>query len=327
VDGRDVVSPARDTPRASSAAAPQSDLAPLILDRKSATLFPREVETPTHGDTVGNDAPAQMGFEVETDSADDTQTLEAAGVDPAAPTVEAAVHATQVLEQSNDRDIDWAPTFDDTPDAHAANHAAGLSLEERIAELESAVELQSKNWEADGSDDFDDDAPKAFPQVLVHSSARVLNFRSASLAQPADTEYSFETETETDNAALVDQFEFSDETASDDALGDSDSDVAALGEKTSLEDDSLEPLQASKPALDAAPSAAPLGAVTTDDDDDLALAGYSADEMLDKGALRDMIAEVIREELQGVLGERITSNVRRLVRREVQRALTLREFD
>jgi cell pole-organizing protein PopZ len=165
--------------------------------------------------------------------------------------------------------------------------------------------------------------------VLVHSSARVLNFRSASLAQPADTEYSFETETETDNAALVDQFEFSDETASDDALGDtdSDSDVAALGEKTSLEDDSLEPLQASKPALDAAPSAAPLGAVTTDDDDDLALAGYSADEMLDKGALRDMIAEVIREELQGVLGERITSNVRRLVRREVQRALTLREFD
>jgi hypothetical protein len=42
---------------------------------------------------------------------------------------------------------------------------------------------------------------------------------------------------------------------------------------------------------------------------------------LDEGALRDLIAQVVREELQGVLGERITRNVRKLVRREIYRAL------
>lgn len=35
-------------------------------------------------------------------------------------------------------------------------------------------------------------------------------------------------------------------------------------------------------------------------------------------ALRDLIAEVVREELSGALGERITRNVRKLVRREMR---------
>ncbi|MEM6277006.1 MAG: hypothetical protein AAF714_08640 [Pseudomonadota bacterium] len=42
---------------------------------------------------------------------------------------------------------------------------------------------------------------------------------------------------------------------------------------------------------------------------------------LDEEQLRDMVAEIVREELQGELGERITRNVRKLVRREVNRAL------
>ena len=61
--------------------------------------------------------------------------------------------------------------------------------------------------------------------------------------------------------------------------------------------------------------------------DDFALAGYGNDEMFDEEALRDFVASVIREELQGTLGERITRNVRRLVRREVQRAMTLKDFE
>ncbi len=42
---------------------------------------------------------------------------------------------------------------------------------------------------------------------------------------------------------------------------------------------------------------------------------------LDLDMLRDMVAELIRQELRGALGERITRNVRGLVRREVERAL------
>lgn len=48
--------------------------------------------------------------------------------------------------------------------------------------------------------------------------------------------------------------------------------------------------------------------------------------VLDEAALREIVAEIVRAELQGRLGERITSNVRKLVRREVHRILAERDF-
>ncbi|CUK06652.1 hypothetical protein RUE5091_02866 [Ruegeria denitrificans] len=47
---------------------------------------------------------------------------------------------------------------------------------------------------------------------------------------------------------------------------------------------------------------------------------------IDEDALRGLIAQVVREELQGVLGQRITRNVRKMVRREIHRALADREL-
>jgi hypothetical protein len=49
--------------------------------------------------------------------------------------------------------------------------------------------------------------------------------------------------------------------------------------------------------------------------------------VLDEEMLRDMVAEIVRAELQGELGERITRNVRKLVRREIHRALAAQVFD
>ncbi len=49
--------------------------------------------------------------------------------------------------------------------------------------------------------------------------------------------------------------------------------------------------------------------------------GYSV------GTDGDLVAEIVREELTGDLGERITRNVRKLVRREIHRALLTREFE
>ncbi|MBS1300796.1 hypothetical protein [Loktanella sp. SALINAS62] len=43
--------------------------------------------------------------------------------------------------------------------------------------------------------------------------------------------------------------------------------------------------------------------------------------------LQDMVRAIVREELQGNLGERITRNVRKLVRREIQRVLSNAEMD
>ncbi|MCX7566513.1 hypothetical protein OS189_09190 [Sulfitobacter sp. F26169L] len=51
------------------------------------------------------------------------------------------------------------------------------------------------------------------------------------------------------------------------------------------------------------------------------------DQLMDEAALRDLVGEIVRAELQGALGERITRNVRKLVRREIHRALTAHEME
>lgn len=62
---------------------------------------------------------------------------------------------------------------------------------------------------------------------------------------------------------------------------------------------------------------------TDDAPDDLA-----ADEaVIDEDSLRELVAEIVRQELQGALGERITRNVRKLVRREIHRVLASQDLD
>lgn len=67
------------------------------------------------------------------------------------------------------------------------------------------------------------------------------------------------------------------------------------------------------------------GAAPTDETpDNLFAAGAGA---IDEDALREIVTEMLQRELQGPLGERITRNVRKLVRREIHRALASRDFD
>ncbi|MHA6263743.1 hypothetical protein ACXYMO_11115 [Arenibacterium sp. CAU 1754] len=51
------------------------------------------------------------------------------------------------------------------------------------------------------------------------------------------------------------------------------------------------------------------------------------DSLMDEETLRELVADIVRQELQGALGERITRNVRKLVRREIHRALSTQELD
>lgn len=46
--------------------------------------------------------------------------------------------------------------------------------------------------------------------------------------------------------------------------------------------------------------------------------------LLDEGLLRELIRDVLREELQGDIGERVTRNLRKMIRTEIGRALTAR---
>lgn len=48
---------------------------------------------------------------------------------------------------------------------------------------------------------------------------------------------------------------------------------------------------------------------------------------IDEESLRQLVADVVREELSGELGERITRNIRKLVRREISRALSISDLE
>lgn len=48
---------------------------------------------------------------------------------------------------------------------------------------------------------------------------------------------------------------------------------------------------------------------------------------VDEAVVREMVANIVRQELQGVLGERITRNVRKLVRREIHRVLSNEDYE
>ncbi|MEM7090305.1 MAG: hypothetical protein AAF496_12095 [Pseudomonadota bacterium] len=48
---------------------------------------------------------------------------------------------------------------------------------------------------------------------------------------------------------------------------------------------------------------------------------------MDEEDLRALISDIVRQELQGPLGERLTRNLRKMVRREIQRALAARNLE
>ena len=53
----------------------------------------------------------------------------------------------------------------------------------------------------------------------------------------------------------------------------------------------------------------------------------AATPQFDEAMLRELVTDIVRSELQGALGERITRNVRKLVRREIYRALSSKSFE
>jgi hypothetical protein len=85
-------------------------------------------------------------------------------------------------------------------------------------------------------------------------------------------------------------------------------------------------------ATDVPESDDPDGLSAFDQDSDAALeaevtAFLSNRTLANEDALRRLIVEIVHQELQGALGERITRNVRKLVRREISRTIASEEFE
>jgi hypothetical protein len=167
-----------------------------------------------------------------------------------------------------------------------------------IAELEAAVTNDVQDFEPDGSEVEDEVMGEtiAWPGSVVRSFEDVQDAEEAEHAVP-------DAEAEIDDAPI--SFEHR-EAAGEHAQ----EDLADAGEQRA--DD-------------------------YGDEDDYSDDGYGDDDLdglldvgnvsLDENALRALVSDVVREELTGPLGERITRNVRKLVRREIYRILSSKEFD
>jgi len=291
------IGPSEGEVAAEAMAQPKTDTQPLILSMDQAVSLPGDAQKTPEENLTEAQAPHLL-----TEAQAPTLLTEAQ-----APNLELeTLVAQEIADEAEDaaQEADWAARFDDTPDVEAAAHVSRLTLEQRIAELETAVGAQSYEWEPDGSEDLEAEIPRSMPRAFAEPGARVLHFRVPQEDDPAmspsdqgrdhidDAEVIEETPA-APTAAAIDDFPPTQEAEIED--------MAAAEEVAADPDPSLE--------------------------EELALAGYADEDMMDEEALRELVAQVIREELQGAMGERITRNVRRLVRREVQRALTLREFE
>ena len=165
-------------------------------------------------------------------------------------------------------------------------------LEAKIAALEAAVNRQADTgWEPDGSEIRR--APAAWPDVLYPP-----------LSEVEDAE------------EVAEDAQHAEEAAEDVATAPD----PAAEEIAFRHDERIDPLAALRGEADAR--------ILPEDDleNDPDLHSYlEHDAVIDEAALRALVIEIVREELQGRLGERITQNVRKLVRREIMRILNAQE--
>ena len=209
-----------------------------------------------------------------------------------------------------------------------AQEAPG-GLEHVVASVGAAVDAQSLEWEAETGDvapfvaeapqdnDWQDsDIAAPFPEepVLIVNDADDFLFAAASgdetaLVQP-------------DSAALMPGWAQQDaEPGNDPTIDDDDAPALAHG--------TIEPDPAWADAAEASVIASLAAEVPGDDPETPASSADYAEEPLlfDEEVLRELVRDILREELAGRMGERITRNIRKLVRAEIARSFATQEFE
>lgn len=165
-------------------------------------------------------------------------------------------------------------------------------LAERIAVLEAAVSDTQDEWEPDGSED--DAEERSTTHIFESSRSRpVANSAEPELEKgtPAEEPAHESAEVDTDEPE-VENFEPTNE-------------PIILHQVDQLNvDDEISP-----------------------EDDNVEVDLFASSKSPNDDSLREMVNEIVRQELQGEMGERITRNVRRMVRREIQRAMSMKGFE
>jgi hypothetical protein len=203
----------------------------------------------------------------------------------------------EVAAFADDNDVAFEYSGPDAPEEGETETPDGRpvtsELEARIAEVEAAVAARDDQWDPDGASE----------DAYAGGKTEPLRWEDhVDLATPVFVSHSAQ-----DEAAAAPDTEIEDEAPRPD--------ISATGAFTSRRD-------ADEAARDRQPD-------RTADAPGAEGSWYreDTDAVLDEDALRDLVSEIVRQELQGTLGERITRNVRKLVRREIHRAMMGRDLD
>lgn len=208
------------------------------------------------------------------------------------------------------------------------------SLASRIAELENAVAAREDQWEPDGEGEGDNAGAPVEALNWEDDDTGDADRTHAWGADPLGPVEEVE-EAELleggpgDSAEDVDEFEYEAATAVEPEV------AVAVAVEPELEPEP-EPETAVEPAVEPEtedtvaedePEFEPADPQLARDLDPDPQMFTDTDSVIDEETLREMVADIVRRELQGTLGERITRNVRKLVRREIHRTLAARGLD
>ena len=170
--------------------------------------------------------------------------------------------------------------------------ARQMKLGAKIAALEAVIGRRDDQWEPDGLSEEDAYSGTQSPAMEWADDTETVEDSTPETTETANIDEFHHADLEADNAASADQ------TVEEVIVDAVQEQVETVFQHT--------PEPTEEPVTAAA-------SVNTD--------------VLDVVTLRDMVTDIVREELQGPLGERITRNVRKLVRREIQRALASQDFE
>lgn len=191
-----------------------------------------------------------------------------------------------------------ANTPDTAPAETPPAPARVLSLEERIAELEAAVSSDAAEWEPDGSEAAAQETPDTLPQALNPTPDPTPTHDAEAPIEIAAEERA-EDEIDRPEAESVVRLHLASAAPAED-----ETPVAPATFRSTH--------RSPEPVAETASEGIP---------------ALREDGTFDEEALRGIVTAVVREELQGQFGERITRGIRRMVRREIEKALTARELD
>lgn len=217
--------------------------------------------------------------------------------------------------QPADQDIEDIPAETDElpqPELVEAYEVAGVprdetgrrNLEARIAELEAVISDHGGQWEQDGEEGG----------ANAGGAVRGLDWLDAPTAEPDEAPFAEDAEAEAPETAQVIDGTWDDSRAEAGETAFLDAEQADIEENFSADD--YEPAGLSDAEFGAEPAVIP-------DPEDALMRDFLVDEEI----LRNLVSEIVRQELQGPLGERITRNVRKLVRREIMRALASQDLE